>query len=104
MSGQLKKFRPVDFILHWVQGDIVIKDSEGADSHIQLKQTGGHFKVGFNTEYFEKDKNGKQREMDITGQVVHTYASGNVLTFGYNHLNYPSIATLYKEVKKSLKK
>ena len=57
-----------------------------------------------NTEYFEKDKNGKQREMDITGQVVHTYASGNVLTFGYNHLNYPSIATLYKEVKKSLKK
>jgi hypothetical protein len=54
MSGQLKKFRPVDFIPHWVQGDIVIKDSEGADSHIQLKQTGGHFKIGFNTEYFEK--------------------------------------------------
>lgn len=54
-----------------------------------------------NTTYFEKDKNGKLRELDISGQMVHTYATGNTLTFGYNYLNLPTIAELYEDVKKA---
>lgn len=55
-----------------------------------------------NTTYNEKDKNGNLRPIDISGQMVHTYAGDNPLTFGYNYLNFPDIADLYKEVKKKL--
>lgn len=57
-----------------------------------------------NIEYSEKDKNGKNRELDISGQVVHTFVSGNILTFGYNHLNFPTIAELDREVRKAITK
>lgn len=43
-----------------------------------------------NNKYEEKDKNGKLRKIDITGEAVNTYCSGNILTFGYNYLNMPS--------------
>ena len=53
-----------------------------------------------NQEYEEKDKNGNMRQVDITGEAVNTYAGGNVLTFGYNFLNLPSVAQVYEQVKK----
>ena len=55
-----------------------------------------------NTQYIEKDKNGKIREIDITGQIIHTYAGKNILTFGFNYMNLPSISELYAEVMKVL--
>lgn len=51
MSGQLKNFNPMDFTPHWMRGDIVLKDDSERESHIQLKQTGGHFRVGFTENY-----------------------------------------------------
>ena len=56
-----------------------------------------------NTTYQEKDKNGNLRNLDITGEVINTYVSGNILTFGYNYLNFPSIPELFKAVTKELK-
>lgn len=47
-----------------------------------------------NTAYFEKDKNGNTRRLDHTGEAVNTYVSKNILTFGYNYLNLPSITEL----------
>jgi hypothetical protein len=32
--------------------------------------------------------------VDITGEAVNTYASGNILTFGYNYLNLPTITEI----------
>ena len=56
-----------------------------------------------NTDYQEKDKHGNVRTNDITGEVVNTYVSGNVLTFGFNYLNLPSITELERAVLKELK-
>lgn len=47
-----------------------------------------------NQQYFEKDKNGQMREVDITGEAVNTYASQNFMTFAYNYLNIPDITSL----------
>lgn len=55
-----------------------------------------------NTKYSEKDKNGNIRKMDITGEAVNTYVSGNILTFAYNYLNLPSISTIVESVVKEL--
>lgn len=55
-----------------------------------------------NQTYIEKDKNGKMRPVDITGEAVHSYVSGNILTMTYNFLNLPSIPDLYRQVKKML--
>lgn len=55
-----------------------------------------------NTTYMERDKNGNMRKLDITGEAVNTYASGNVLTFGYNYLNLSSISSLAEAVIREL--
>lgn len=55
-----------------------------------------------NTTYREKDKNGQMRELDITGEAVNTFVSGNILTFGYNYLGLPDLPTLVDEVVKAL--
>ena len=51
-----------------------------------------------NQQYEEVDKNNKIRPVDITGEAVNTYMSKNILTFGYNYLNLPSITDLNREV------
>ena len=56
-----------------------------------------------NTVYQERDKNGKIRNLDITGEAVNTYVSGNLLTFGYNYLGLPDISELYCDVMKEAK-
>jgi len=56
-----------------------------------------------NTVYEEKDKNGKIRKTDITGEIINTFVSENVLTFCYNYLSLPSITELVRTVKKELK-
>lgn len=56
-----------------------------------------------NTTYFEKDKNGKMRRLDITGEAVNTYASGNILTFGFNYLGLPNITEFAQRIISELK-
>lgn len=55
-----------------------------------------------NQTYFEKDKNNKIRALDITGEAVNCYVSGNIQTFGYNYLNIPAIPTIMNNVYKVL--
>jgi len=55
-----------------------------------------------NTIYQEKDKNGKMRNLDLTGEVVNCYVSGNNLTFGYNYLGLPSVTELCRDVMKEM--
>ena len=54
----------------------------------------------FNQEYDEKDKHGNLRSLDITGDIINTFTSGNILTFGYNYLNLPSVEEVYYSLKK----
>lgn len=54
-----------------------------------------------NQTYVEKDKNGKTRKLDFTGEAVNTFVSGNILTFGNNYLGLPSITQLYDRVKRN---
>lgn len=56
-----------------------------------------------NKKYEEKDKNGKIRKLDFTGEAVNTYVSKNILTFGYNYLNLPSVPQLTSIVLNELK-
>lgn len=56
-----------------------------------------------NQTYQEKDKHGKMRNLDITGEAVNTYVSGNRLTFAYNYLGLPSVTELNRDVLKELK-
>lgn len=51
-----------------------------------------------NTKYVERDKNGNTRKLDFTGEAVNTYVSKNILTFGYNYLNLPSITKFAKMI------
>ena len=53
-----------------------------------------------NQQYEERDKFGKLRALDITGEAVNTFVSGNILTFGYNYFNLPDLEELDKEVTK----
>lgn len=55
-----------------------------------------------NQQYEERDKNGNLRQLDITGEAVNTYVSGNMLTFGYNFMGLPSISELEEIVMKEL--
>lgn len=57
-----------------------------------------------NQTYIEKDKNGKLRKLDITGEAVNTFVSGNILTFGHNYLGLPSITDIAMRVEQVLKK
>lgn len=57
-----------------------------------------------NTTYEEKDKNNKIRKVDITGEAINTYVSGNILTFGYNYNSLPSITELTDKVLMELGK
>ena len=56
-----------------------------------------------NQTYQELDKFGNTRTVDITGEAVNTFLTGNVLTFGYNWLGFDSITDLYKIVVRELK-
>lgn len=55
-------------------------------------ETGQFPNRSLNQQYEEKDKNGNLRPIDITGEAVNTYSSGNILTFGYNYLGLPNVA------------
>ena len=55
-----------------------------------------------NQTYKEKDKKGKDRAIDFTGEAINTFASKNLLTFGYNYLNLPSVEDLYEYLKREL--
>lgn len=56
-----------------------------------------------NTTYVEKDKNGKVRRIDFTGEAVNTYVGRNILTMGYNYFNMPSVTSFAEAVIKELK-
>lgn len=56
-----------------------------------------------NTTYEEKDKNGRLRKLDITGEAVNTFVSGNILTFGHNYLGFPSITDIAERVRRVMK-
>lgn len=47
-----------------------------------------------NTTYVEKDKNGNMRNLDITGEAVNTFVSGNILTMGFNYFGLPGMTEL----------
>ena len=55
-----------------------------------------------NTKYVEKDKNGNIRSLDITGEAINTYVSGNILTMGYNYFNMPSVTDLMYMVERKM--
>jgi len=57
-----------------------------------------------NQQYVEKDKKGKTRKLDFTGEAVNTYVSGNILTFGVNYLNQPSITEVLAACRKECKR
>lgn len=59
--------------------------------------SGEYKNYSLNTTYQEKDKNGKIRNIDITGESINTYMSGNTLTFGHNHLGFPNVAELTRD-------
>lgn len=56
-----------------------------------------------NQVYQERDKNNNLRNNDHTGEAINTFLTGNVLTFGYNWLGYPSVTDLYRAVERELK-
>lgn len=56
-----------------------------------------------NQQYEEKDKYGKLRKIDNTGEAVNTYVSGNILSFMHNWMNMPSFSDLLKMVRKMIK-
>lgn len=64
--------------------------------------SGEYSNKSLNQVYEKKDKNGNIKRVDITGEAVNTYMSGNILTFGYNYLNTPSISKIYELVKERL--
>jgi DNA polymerase elongation subunit (family B) len=64
--------------------------------------SGEYMNKSLNTTYQEKDKNGKFRDLDIAGEAINSYLTGNDLTFGYNWLNLPSITELIKLINKEL--
>ena len=66
--------------------------------------SGEYSNRSLNQTYQEKDKHGKIRNLDITGEAVNTYVSGNVLTFAYNYLGLPSITELNRDIMKELSK
>lgn len=63
--------------------------------------SGEYFNRSLNQAYVERDKNGNLRKLDITGEAVNTYVSGNVLTFGYNYLGFPSVSQIMERITKS---
>lgn len=72
-------------------------------SFINDEFVSGEFRnKSLNTQYTERDKYGNVRKLDITGEAINTYASNNILTFGYNYLSLPDIAEIYDLVKKEL--
>ena len=65
--------------------------------------SGEHPNRSLNQQYEEYDKNNKLRKLDITGEAVNTYCSGNILTFGYNYLGIRSITDMNEQVCKELR-
>jgi len=56
-----------------------------------------------NNVYTETDKNNNIRNVDITGEAVQTYTSGNILTFGYNWAGLMSITEILAKAYRELK-
>lgn len=52
-----------------------------------------------NTTYREFDKNGVERDIDVTGECVNHYMTGNLISFGYAWLGLPSIKDMFAIVK-----
>lgn len=65
--------------------------------------SGEYLNRSLNQKYEERDKNNNLRKLDITGEAVNTYASKNILTFGYNFLGLPGISEMYDEIIKYIK-
>lgn len=55
-----------------------------------------------NTKYQETNKFGDVVNLDITGEMVNTYVSGNILGFGYEYLGLPSITELERDLQKEM--
>ena len=64
--------------------------------------SGEYSNKSLNNQYIEKDKNGKERKLDITGEAINTLAGDNLLTFSYDYLSLPSVNELYEFIKKSI--
>lgn len=64
--------------------------------------SGEYSNKSLNNQYIEKDKNGKERKLDITGEAVNTLASDNILTFSYDYLSLPSVNELYEYIKRNI--
>ena len=62
--------------------------------------SGQYSNKSLNQTYEELDRNRNVRKVDITGEAVNTYASGNILTFGYNYLNLPTITEIEELMQK----
>lgn len=66
--------------------------------------TSGEFNNrSLNQEYIEKDKYGKERPVDHTGEAVNCCCTQNHLTLGFNYLNLPSLDELIEIIDKKLK-
>ena len=60
--------------------------------------SGEYSNRSLNQQYYEKDKHGKTRTLDVTGEAINTYVSENILTFGYNWLAIPSVPEMTEQV------
>jgi hypothetical protein len=56
-----------------------------------------------NTKYFERDKYGNIRKLDITGEAVNTYVSRNILTTVHNYLGQPPITEVLQFIYEAIK-
>lgn len=66
-------------------------------------ESGQYSNKSLNQQYEERDKNGNLRPIDITGEAMNTYVSGNILTFCYNYLGLPDVAEMEKLISKNIK-
>ena len=74
-----------------------------AEFHNEEFISGEFSNKSLNQIYQEKNKNGKMVNLDITGEAVNTYVGKNILTFGYQYMNLPSITELQQLIEQKLK-
>lgn len=79
-------------------GTLLFKAAFNNDEFIN----GEFYNRSLDTTYYEKDKNGKTRKLDITGEAVNMYAGENYLTLGYNYLHLPSVTEMANMIIKEL--
>jgi len=66
-------------------------------------KSGQYPNLSQNQTYEEVDKNGNIRKNDFTGEAVNSFASGNILTFGYSYMNAPTVSEMIEIIKFELK-